>query len=205
ELDLVRGAEALRHPLHDLLWRAGAGDAGGGEAGPEDREADACVAPEQLLERDRKGEARLVTAGRLGEEVEGVEADLRGLLDDRPRELLLLVPYVRRGAHVGLGDVADPLLDLLLILAQLQGELAHRDTSRRSVGCGRPASAVSPKIPLSNQNRTPELRAVRAHLPSAVRRYAAAGGGAGETRRGRSCGVRPELHRSEEHTSELQS
>ena len=55
ELRLRRRAVALRHPLDDLLGRAVAGDAGGGEAGAEDRQADAGVAPEQLLERRPAG------------------------------------------------------------------------------------------------------------------------------------------------------
>ena len=125
ELDVVGGAEALRHPLHDLLGRAVAGDAGGGEARAEDGQADAGVTPEQLLERDRQRQAGGVADRGLGEEVEGVEADLGRLLDDRPRELLPLVPLVGGRADDLLGEVVDPLLDLLLIFVQVQGELSH--------------------------------------------------------------------------------
>ena len=74
-------------------------DAGGGEARAEDRQADAGVAPEQLLDGDRQGEAGGVAHHGVGHEVDAVEADLGGLLDDRPRELLPLVPLLRRGAH----------------------------------------------------------------------------------------------------------
>ena len=124
--DVVRsGAEALRHPLHHLLGRAVAGDAGGGEAGAEDREADAGVAPEQLLERDRQREPGVVAHRRLREEVERVQADLGGLLHDRHRELLPLVPLVGGRAHHGGGEIVHPVLDLLLVLVESEGELGH--------------------------------------------------------------------------------
>ena len=55
---------------------------------------------------------------RVGDEVEAVEADLGGLLDDRPRELLALVPLVAGRADDGLGEVVDPLLDLQLVLVE---------------------------------------------------------------------------------------
>ena len=42
-VDLGAVAVALRHPLHDLLWGAGSGDAGGGETGAHDRHADTGV------------------------------------------------------------------------------------------------------------------------------------------------------------------
>ena len=64
ERDLVGRAVALRHPLDDLLGRAVAGDAGGGEARAEDRQADAGVAPEQLLDGDRQREAGRVEHAR---------------------------------------------------------------------------------------------------------------------------------------------
>ena len=47
------------------------------------------------------------------------------LLDDRPRELLPLVPLVGGGPHDVLGEVVDPLLDLLLVLVELEGEVGH--------------------------------------------------------------------------------
>ena len=97
DLDVVGGAEALRHPLDQLLGRAGAEDAGDRQGGAEDRHADPGVAPEELLVDDREGEAGGV-GPELGDALEAVEADLGGLLDDRPGELLLLVPLVRGGA-----------------------------------------------------------------------------------------------------------
>ncbi len=67
----------------------------------------------------------LVAERRLGEEVERVEADLGRLLDDRPRELLALVPLVGGGADDVLGEVVDPLLDLQLVLVEGEREVAH--------------------------------------------------------------------------------
>ncbi len=67
-----------------------------------------------------------VRPGGVGEELrepfEAVEADLRGLLDDRPGRLLPLVPLVRGGAHDVGGEAVDPVADVLLVLAQRQRE-----------------------------------------------------------------------------------
>ena len=124
ELRVVGGAVALRHPLHDLLGRAVARDAGRGEGRAEDREADAGVAPEQLLDGD--GSISPVgSANALRHEVEAVEADLGRLLHDRPRELLPLVPLVGDRAHDVLGEVVDPLLDLQLVLVEVEREVGH--------------------------------------------------------------------------------
>ena len=124
ERDLVRRAVALRDPLDHLLGRAVAGDAGGGEARAHDRHADAGVAPEQLLDGDRQRQPRLVLH-RVEDEVDAVEPDLGGLLDDRVGELLALVPLRRRRAHDALGEVVDPLLDLQLVLVESGAELGH--------------------------------------------------------------------------------
>ena len=62
---------------------------------------------------------------RVEHEVDPVEADLGGLLDDRVRELLALVPLDGRRAHDALGEVVDPLLDLQLVLVESSGELCH--------------------------------------------------------------------------------
>ena len=116
DLEVVLGAEAARDPLADLLAGALAEDRGDGERGAHDRHADAGVAPEELLVDDRQREA-----GGVGEELrepfEAVEADLGGLLDDRPRGLLLLVPLVRGGAHDVGGEAVHPVADVLLVLA----------------------------------------------------------------------------------------
>ena len=116
ELEVTRAAEHLRDPLHRLLVGAVAADGGGRERRTDDGQADAGVAPEELLHRDRDAEPGLVEALG-GPEVERVEPDLGGLLDDRPRELLALVPLggrragsrprrtraARRGARAGPG------------------------------------------------------------------------------------------------------
>ena len=112
-------AVALRHPLHDLLGRAVAGDAGGGEGRAHDRHADAGVTPEQLLDGDRQRQPGRV-ADRVHQEVDAVEADLGRLLDDRPRELLALVPLVGGRADDALGEVVHPLLDLQLVFVERQ-------------------------------------------------------------------------------------
>ena len=90
-----------------------------------DGETDARVTPEQLLERDRQREAGVVAHRRLREEVEGVQPDLGGLLHDRQRELLSLVPFMGGGAHHCGGEVVDPLLDLLLVLVEGKREVSH--------------------------------------------------------------------------------
>ena len=60
--------------------------------------------------------------GRVGEdrghEIERVQPDSGGFLDDRPRGLLPLVPLVGGGPHHVLGEVVDPLLQLALVLVE---------------------------------------------------------------------------------------
>ena len=62
----------------------------------------------------------------LGDEVHRVQADLGGLLDDRPRHLLPLVPFGSGGPDDVGGEVVDPLLDLQLVLVELEREGGHR-------------------------------------------------------------------------------
>ena len=91
---------------------------------PEDGEGDAGVTPGQLLAGDGQQQPARVEE-RLGDEVEGVEPDPGGLLDDGPRGLLPLVPLVGgRPDHV-FGEVVDPLLDLQLVLVEVEGEIGH--------------------------------------------------------------------------------
>ena len=124
ELHVVGGAVALRHPLHDLLGSAVAGDAGRRERRAHDRHADAGVTPEDLLDGDRKGQAGRVAHG-VQEEVGAVEPDLCSLLHDRPWELLTLVPLVGGRTDDSLGEVVDPLLDLDLIFGEIEREIGH--------------------------------------------------------------------------------
>ena len=97
---------------------------GGGEARAHDRHADAGVAPEQLLDGDGQGQPGRV-GDRVEQEVDAVEPDLGGLLDDRPGELLALVPLVGRRADHALGEVVHPLLDLQLVLVEGEREVGH--------------------------------------------------------------------------------
>src|SRR5580698_5854828 len=52
ELDVARAAEHLRQPLADLLVSAVARHRDGGQAGSDERQADARVTPEEFLERN---------------------------------------------------------------------------------------------------------------------------------------------------------
>src|SRR5258708_19725372 len=78
-------------PFARRLARAYTADRHCREAGADDRQRDARIAPEQLLPGDRDAEAAGLKP-LLGEEIERVQADLRRLLQDRPRRLLALVP-----------------------------------------------------------------------------------------------------------------
>ena len=123
-MDVVGRAETLRDPLADLLGGAVAGDAGGAEGAAEDRQRDPGVAPAHLLAHDREQQPGGIREA-LRHELPRVEADLRRLLDDGPRRLFFLVPLVTGGPHDLFGEVVHPLLDLLLILVEIEGELGH--------------------------------------------------------------------------------
>ena len=103
--------------------------------GAHDRHADAGVAPEELLVDDRQRQP-----GRVGEELgqplEAVEADLRGLLDDRPGRLLALVPLGGGGAHDVLGEAVDPVAHVALVLGELEREGGGRGGVARGGGGG---------------------------------------------------------------------
>ena len=58
----------------------------------------------------------------LGDRLEAVEADLRGLLDDRPGGLLALVPLGGGGADDALGEAVGPVADVALVLGELERE-----------------------------------------------------------------------------------
>ena len=121
DLDVVLGAEALRHPLDQLLGRARAEDPGDRERGPEDRHPDPGVAPEELFIYEGEGEPRRI-GPELRDRLEAIEPDLGRLLHDGPGELLLLVPLVRGGADDLLGEPVRPIAHVLLILGELERE-----------------------------------------------------------------------------------
>src|SRR4051794_1408419 len=121
DLRIVLRAVAARDPLADLLAGALPEDRGDRQRGAHERHADAGVAPGELLVDDRQRQA-----GRVGEELrqalEAVEADLRGLLDDRPGRLLALVPFGGGRTHDVLGEPMGPVADVLLVLVELEAE-----------------------------------------------------------------------------------
>src|SRR5262249_9799309 len=100
---------------------ARAEDPGDRQGGPEDRHADAGVAPEELLVDDGEGETGGV-GPELRDRLEAIEADFRRLLDDGPGKLLLLVPLMGGGADRLLGEAVGPVADVLLVLGELEGE-----------------------------------------------------------------------------------
>lgn len=124
DLDVLRGAEHLRSPGADLLVGAVGQHRDRRERGADDRQAEAGVAPEELLHGHRNADAGGVEV-LLGVEVQRVDAQLGGLLDDRPGGLLALVPLGGgRAHHVG-GEAVQPVADGELVLAELEREGAH--------------------------------------------------------------------------------
>ena len=120
-LRLLGRPVALRHPLDELVGRPGGVDPGHCQRRAHDREADSGVAPEQLLVGDRKLQPGRV-GPELGQRLEAIEADLGGLLDDRPGRLLALVPLGGCRTNHLLGEPVNPVADLPLVLAQLEAE-----------------------------------------------------------------------------------
>jgi hypothetical protein len=110
----LRRPEALRHPLHDLLRRSVGDDPGHAESGAEDGKPDAGVAPEQFLVADGHRESSRVGKGVL-QEFERVKADLGRLLDNGPRRLFPLVPFMSGGTDDVLGETMNPVLHLPLV------------------------------------------------------------------------------------------
>ena len=140
------------------------------QRGAHDRHADPGVAPEQLLVDDRQRQA-----GRVGEELgdpfEAVQADLGGLLDDRPGGLLLLVPLVGGRAHDVGGEAVDPVADVLLVLGEREreGHLLVRAGDRCGRGLGGLRGGLSVGLAVG-ETAAPEL--TRAGAPFATGRRA---------------------------------
>ncbi len=110
EIDLaVVALEAEWEPFAGLFWRAVRHDSGDCERAAKDREADAGVTPSDLLHHDGHEDPGRVAEG-VGDEVEGVQTHASSLLDDRPRGLLSLVPFVGGWPDHALGEVVHPRL-----------------------------------------------------------------------------------------------
>ena len=135
ELQLVADAEALGHPLGDLLGRAGGGDAGGGEPGAGDRQRDPGAAPVHLLGVDDP-ELAVRVGGVALQLLEAAESLAAGLLHDLPRNALVGVVDRCGGPDHVAGELPAALLvgELLVV----EGEV-HRDLLRRRAR-GRDAS-----------------------------------------------------------------
>src|SRR5258708_22735466 len=110
-------------PFARRLARAYTADRHCREAGADDRQRDARIAPEQLLPGDRDAEAAGLKP-LLGEEIERVQADLRRLLQDRPRRLLALVPLRGGGPDHVPGEPVHPVAHLAHARIQVEREAA---------------------------------------------------------------------------------
>jgi hypothetical protein len=119
DLRLLDGAEHGRNPLADPLVGAVGPHGRRREGGADDGQPDAGVTPEEFLHGERDAEGGLVEPLG-GEEVEGVQPDLGGLLQDLPREVLPLVVLRGRGARDVLGLPVHPLLQLELVLGEVE-------------------------------------------------------------------------------------
>ena len=90
ELEVTRGAEALRRPLQHLLGGGGLADRRQRQRRHHDRQTDSGATPEQLFHEHRQRKPGRV-ADEIAIEQRTVEAALGGLFEHRPGELLLLV------------------------------------------------------------------------------------------------------------------
>ncbi len=143
---------------------------GGGQRGADDGEADAGVAPEQLLHGDRQPEPGLVEALG-GEEVERVEADLRGLLDHRPGELLALVPLGRRRADHVLGERVHPLLQLDVVGPEVEARRGRLVAHAVDVTDGSPGRAAWVEEVAQRPSRNLVRRCARRMRVPTLRRF----------------------------------
>jgi hypothetical protein len=116
---LLNGAETGWDPGRDLLGRALREDGGDRQSRALDGEGDPGATPGQLLGDQRRHDAGGVGVHLL-EEVDPVKANLGGLLDHRPRELLRLVVLHRDGPDLLLREGVDPFPDLPLLVTQLE-------------------------------------------------------------------------------------
>ena len=122
ELGVAGRAEHLRAPIADLLreFRCAANAAAASPV-PMMDSADAGVAPEHLLERGRACPARSARPP-AARRSRGSKADLRGLLDHRPRGFLALVPFGGGGPDDRGRELVQPVPRTCQVVAQLQRE-----------------------------------------------------------------------------------
>ena len=119
ELEVVVGPEALGHPAHDLLGRAGSRDPGGGQAGARDRQRQTGAAPVQLLGVDHRHLAVGVGSHAL-QVLDALQAPIAGLLDDLPRNAFVTVVLGRCGPHDLLCEATAVRLEFQLLLIQCE-------------------------------------------------------------------------------------
>ena len=144
----------------------------------DDGQADARVAPEQLLHGERRpSPVSLEALG--GEEVERVQPDLGGLLEHRPRGLLALVPLGRSRAYDVLGEGVHPLLQVDVVRAELEARrrggsvVAHPlEVTDGSPDMRRPPAGHSVRGRLGIELR---LHVLVAHVGGVVRRLGLVG------------------------------
>ena len=98
------------------------------------------------------------------QEVDAVQADLSGLLDDGPRELLAFVPLLGDRADDTLGEVVDPLLDLELVFVEVEREVRH--DHKLPTGNGDVYSSVTSVVVAQAPSATGPIG--RGGLPSSV-------------------------------------
>src|SRR5207249_7655585 len=108
-----------------LLVRAGEEDVAGAEAVVGgDGEGHPRVHAGELLHDDRVVERRQARAAVLGGPDDAHQAEGPQLREDLARELLLLVPFPRVRGQLRLGELADRLLEELLLFAPAEIQVA---------------------------------------------------------------------------------
>jgi hypothetical protein len=121
EQNVPRAAEHLRAPLPDLLRRPVGHHGDRRQRAAGQRQPDPRVPPEQLLERDRDTQPRSLEV-LLRVEVQRVKTDLGGLLQDRPRGFLPLVPLRGGRPDHRLGEPVHPLPHLNQVIPEFERE-----------------------------------------------------------------------------------
>src|SRR6202030_960632 len=119
-------AEHLGKELTELLGRSARRERSRSQTRPEDGQRDTSIAPEHLLEHGQQPETAGFS-GHLREQLRRVQADFRGLSDDRPRRLLALIPFGGGGPdHLG-GKLVHPVTNVHNFFRQFQRETCIHD------------------------------------------------------------------------------